>query len=423
MESSPLFLEIPALYASGKDAPNVMSVRLRMRDPIDGEILRKAVDAATARYPYFCVELKKQDRGYVFEKNDRPVVLTNSEKGVELNSAASNYHLLSLSWHGNRFVLYMSHALTDGTGIYRFLYTLLYYYISGYYKIKPDCPGVWLVTDPIEEEELADPSLKTENVPVHDRDRQPAPAFNVIKKANLQNDTEKTVHSIVVSESEFMRFNFSNEGSPAAMIALMLSRSIADSFPGAKETIRVNVLINLRKGTNTPRSYHGLVGGIPLEYMDRIREWPLEKQMIAYRGRLIAGSTQEKLLANVSGIKRVVEKLLSLETDAERASEAAAGQDMARDQQTATISYVRKAAFGEVEQYIEEFHVWVPAVYENVLLEMTAVNGRMFVDFIQNFADRRFFDAFLRQLSQNGIAYQYRSSDRLELPGVRLPWI
>jgi hypothetical protein len=38
-----------------------------MRDLIDPDCLRAAVDITMKRYPYFCVELKKKEGQYVFE--------------------------------------------------------------------------------------------------------------------------------------------------------------------------------------------------------------------------------------------------------------------------------------------------------------------------------------------------------------------
>ncbi len=206
------------------------------------------------------------------------------------------------------------------------------------------------------------------------------------------------------------------------MIALLLARSFADVFPDSPEKIRVSVCINLRKGMNKLKAHHGYVGGIWLEYIERIRNWPLEKQMTAFRGKLIAESTEEKLLEAFSNYIRGTERLLALENDDDRAEASKDTREALRDLQTATVSYVGKANFGDIEQYIEECHMWVPAVFENVLLELTAINNRMYVDFIQNFEDRRFFDAFLKQLSQNGIAYKYQGTHRLEIPKVHLSW-
>ena len=50
-----------------------------MRDLIDPDVLRHAVDTTMQRYPYFCVELQKKDGQYIFADNYRPIVITNSE--------------------------------------------------------------------------------------------------------------------------------------------------------------------------------------------------------------------------------------------------------------------------------------------------------------------------------------------------------
>ena len=50
-----LFTELRPLYVTTKESPNEIRIRIRMRDLIDPEILRRAVDMTMKRYPYFCV--------------------------------------------------------------------------------------------------------------------------------------------------------------------------------------------------------------------------------------------------------------------------------------------------------------------------------------------------------------------------------
>ena len=83
-----IFTGIRPLYSSSKLNPNEIRIRIRMRDLIDPDVLRHAVDTTMQRYPYFCVELKKKDGQYVFVDNNRPVVISNSLHGVELNAEA-----------------------------------------------------------------------------------------------------------------------------------------------------------------------------------------------------------------------------------------------------------------------------------------------------------------------------------------------
>ena len=93
-----LFTELRPLYVTSKESPNEIRIKIRIRDMIDAEILRHAVDTTMERYPYFCVELQKKGGQYIFAENHRPVVITNSLHGVALNSEASNYHIGCVSW-------------------------------------------------------------------------------------------------------------------------------------------------------------------------------------------------------------------------------------------------------------------------------------------------------------------------------------
>ncbi|MBO6214543.1 MAG: hypothetical protein J6N76_03275, partial [Lachnospiraceae bacterium] len=56
-----LFLELRPLYVTSKESSNEIRIRIRMRDLIDPDVLRRAVDTTMLRYPYFCVELQKKE--------------------------------------------------------------------------------------------------------------------------------------------------------------------------------------------------------------------------------------------------------------------------------------------------------------------------------------------------------------------------
>ena len=76
-----------------------------MCDPIERCVLRSAVDVTMQRYPYFCVELRKNDGQYVFEHNTRPVVISDTLEGTQLNSEGSNYHMIAFSAEDDWIVL------------------------------------------------------------------------------------------------------------------------------------------------------------------------------------------------------------------------------------------------------------------------------------------------------------------------------
>jgi hypothetical protein len=176
-----LFTEIRSLYMSSKEHPHSIRIRIRMRDLIDPEVLRSAVDTTMRRYPYFCVELRKIDGQYVFVDNPRPVVITHSLHGVELNSKDSNFHMVEFCWQDNWIILDVFHAMTDGTGAYEIVKTLLYYYCSERYQVELSAEGIRLVGDVIDDEEWADPVAGRTDLAVPQRREMP-PALDTSRR-------------------------------------------------------------------------------------------------------------------------------------------------------------------------------------------------------------------------------------------------
>ena len=416
-----LFTELRSFYESSREKPKDIRIRIRMRDLIDPDVLRHAVDTAMQRYPYFSVKLQKKDGQWFFLDNHRPVVITNSLHGVELNSEASNYHMISFAWQDNWMVMDVCHAMTDGTGAYEILRTLLYYYCSEKYGVTLKEDGIRLVGDLITDEEWVDPVEIATDLPVPPRTEM-SKAINPVDAAGLQNDVQPTVYSIAIPEAEFMKFNIDNDGSPGTMVALFLSRAIAKMYPENKDAIRVALCVNQRKALHAPRAHQSLVGGVMLEYKEKLRNWPLDRQATAYRGMVFAQTQEETVLAGVASQKGINQMILSKETDQERMSLASYISNMARGIMTATVSYVGKANYKEAEKYIRDFRLWTPQTGNYILIEISAVNGRFTLDFMQPFSSPVYVNAFLKELDENGITYDLQDVNPLELPNIKLPW-
>ena len=416
-----LFTGIRPLYSSSKENPNEIRIRIRMRDLIDPFALRHAVDTAMQRYPYFCVELQKKDGQYVFVDNTRPVVISNSLHGVDLNAEESNYHMIAFAYKDNWIILDIFHGLTDGTGAYEVIRTLLYYYCSERYGIKLREEGIRLVGDVIPPEEWEDPIESATDLPAPVRSDLPK-ALNVIENAGLQNDTIKTVYSISIKESEFMRFSMDNDGSPGTITALLLSRAVAKLFPDVNDPIRIALCVNQRKALQKPKAHQSLVGAAMLEYKEKLRDWPLERQATAYRGMVFVQTMEERVLAAANGMKMVTQMLLSKETDQERLGIAAHLGKSAEQIMTATVSYVGKANYKEAEKYIRDFRTWTGATGKYPCVEIAAVNGRFTLDFIQPFSSPVLVNAFSKELEDNGITYDLQDVAVLDVPNIQLPW-
>ncbi len=416
-----LFTELRWIYTTTKEYPCAIRIRIRMRDLVDPDVFRNAVDTTMGRYPYFCVELQKTDGQYCFVQNHRPVVITNSPHGVELNSKDSNYHMIAFSWWDNWIMLEVFHGMTDGAGAYEVIGTLLHYYCSERYNIALSEEGVRLLGDDIPAEEWADPMANRTDLPVPSRNQMPT-ALGLISSAGLQSDTRHTVYSVAISEAEFMRFTTKNNGSPATMVSLLFSRAINKLYPDSKDVIRVSLCVNQRDALHAPLAHQSLVGGAFLEYGEQMRDLPLNEQAPIYR-KMVSEQTQEDaVLMGVASQSGIAHMILSKESDQERIELAKAIGSVAQSVITVTVSYVGKANFKGAEQYVRDFRLWTSSASNGITIEMSAVNGRFILDFIQVFSSPLFVNAFLKELEENEIVYDLQDVCDLELPNIKLPW-
>lgn len=417
-----LFTEYRPLYSSSAERPSVIRINMQMRDAVNYDSIRYAVDKTMRRYPYFCVELKNEENNrWVFADNKRPVVITNSLCGVELNSEKSNYHMLSFSWQDDRIIMDVFHGLTDGKGAYEIIRTFLYYYCSRRYGITMSGEGVRLDGDFISAEEWDDPVLKAKDLPSPSR-KTMTDALNPVTAAHLKEETEETVYGITLDEKEFMRFTSENNGSPATMISLLLNRAVTRLYPDCTDSIRVTLTVNQRPALRAPLAHQSLVGGAFLEHTDEIKSLPLNKQAAAYRKMVFEQTTEQAILTGVASQKGISQLLLSKATDGERTGIAKMLGDTTSRFVTANVSYVGKADFKEAERYIRDFRLVTSGAGTALLLEISAVNGKFTIEFVQPFSSGLYVSAFLEELEQNGITYGLQKAEKLELPNVRLPW-
>ena len=417
-----LFSELSYLYLSKKRNPTLIKIRIRLRDLIDPACLRKAVNMVMARYPYFCVELQKKEEEFVFKKNDKEIPVINSLNSIDLNSEDSNYHMLAFFWEKNWIGMDVFHGLTDGTGAYEVIRTLLYYYCSEKYSLKLNGEGIRLPGDEITLDEWTNPVEKIKEMPAPSSHEQPANALNLIEVGNLENDN-MTNYNVVLSESEFMKFNREYKGTPGTMVSLLLSRAISKIYPESKHPIRVALCVNQRKALKSPKAHQSLVGGVILEYNEKLKKLSLLEQEEAFRKIVTDQTTDSAVLAGVCRQRKINEYILNTHSDSERLAIVDHIDKMAASMLSATVSYVGKADFKEAEKYIRDFRLISNMRGKTTLVEISAVNGRFTLDFVQPFSSPIYVNGFLKELDLFGINYDLQDVNEIKMPDICLPWV
>lgn len=110
---------------------SVFRVGAELKEEVDPEILRKALDNTLRRIPSFNVRIRKGAFWFYFEKNPNEAPVMPDIKNIcyRINFKENNGFLFRLYYRGKRINVDVYHALCDGYGAVVFLGTLLGEYL------------------------------------------------------------------------------------------------------------------------------------------------------------------------------------------------------------------------------------------------------------------------------------------------------
>ena len=398
---------LPVIGSFGNHLDYTVRLKLRLRDKIDDHFLKEAVEKTRRRYPYLCVRMKKDNENYFYEENLAPIAVLHTDSSIRLNAEETNFHVWCVCYHEDWICLDFYHGITDGTGMYMVLATLLYYYCENRYGIT-DHTGIRTLNDPILPEETIDPM---EHLPSIDLSGRKAPAavpvFSLAADAGLTQSTPQ-VWDIAIPEEAFVSFSSANDASPGTMVSILFARAIDALYPERQKIIMSRYSVNARPMLHAEKTYHNCLDGVAFPYTDRVKAMPFEKQCTVHRGATFiqsdADNVYRKQVGMASYLRSILQGLPTLEAQKRVFGQMMSGGDTAF---TYMVSYVGQWKLKALSPYILEF--WTHAPSANPLLtEIAAVNGKVFLSVHQTFQDDLIIRSFLRQLEENGILYQLR---------------
>ena len=410
-----LFSEYRLLYTSTEEIPNTLKFMIQLKDKINLSSLSFALNQVKLRYPYFYVELKKDQKGYYFIKNDRDIKLENNNIKIGLNTLSSNLHFISFQYSDDNYIIInLAHCLTDGKGAYELIKTLLYYYITNAYKVELSKENIRLIDDEIKEEEINDPLLNIKNIIKPER-IETTVCLNVIKE-NLLENQNKVLYHLSIDEKELMDYVKTIKATPNTLMALLLAKAIKKENVNSDKIIRMNICFDLRKLLNTPLAHQCLVGAILFDYDEKLINLSLEEQIKVVREKVKESLEEPQSLNSISSAYNLLLMLSNLKDEDKIKQISGIINNKTKETVSASISYVGKANFGDIEQYITDFKT-ITISHTPIMIEISAVNGRFYLDFIQNFEDERYIKAFKEELESLKIKYEVKDVCKIELPG------
>lgn len=404
----------PMLYMSTPEHPNTMCVIARLKEPIDGDILQSVVQELSVRFPYFYVKAVVRDNDVYPEHNPLPMTVRNTWDPIAFNSAQSNYHLAAWKYEGTRVAFEISHSLTDGAGVFPYVKSVLYLYLTRKTGEALDPEGIRLPKEAIPESETGNPFAALDI----DGAKEPLyikPTVEDFLRIKAEGDLTPQVHYVKLKESQLIEYCRDFDGSPNAMIAVMFARAARKYDPDNEKTVSVSVAIDHKAMLGSYDNYRMFANVIELDFPKSRSLNDLMKSCTMARGQMMLQAQPENSLWAMKQRKLTYAKLGQLPLEIKL---GAIAKSAGMPRWTFSVSYVNSRSFGSLDPYIEGLSVVAdPGVFD-IGCEISCINHHFFLTIIQSFTADRFVELFLRELSSVGIDCEVLRKEPLHLCGI-----
>ena len=392
----------PMLFLSSAGNANTMGCTFTLKEPIDGKMLADAAELLRERFPYFYVRVKKTENDIVPVPNPLPVTVRNTWEPIVFHTQESNYHLMAIKYEGKRFAVEIMHALTDGAGFLPYLKSLLFVYLSRKYHLSLDPTGFRLPGQEIPEAETGDPfphlDIDAAEPPLYQK--KPIEDFYRI---HPDSRGEAHVFYLKLPEREVMRYCHENDGSPNALMAVLLARAIRKHDPESEKPLLITIAIDHKAMLGNRESYRQFANVAEIDFPKGRETLDIARLCTAVRGKLMLQAQPENSLWHAKTLKAMQQRFdtIPLQMKFEILAKASSGARW-----TASVSYLGSSSFGPLEPYIDEMFILAEPNVVDTALEIACIHHSFYVSFIQSFQEDGLCNAFLEELTAAEIPFE-----------------
>lgn len=407
MRKEKILCTFPWYYTISGGYCVTIRVEMKMREPIDGDALRKAVDITMSRYPYLGKRLESSFFRYYLVENREPVAVIETDGPVTLGGREANGHQFAFSYWGNSIYLNQTHGIFDGRGSYPFTSTFLHYYCLYRYGEDISVPNMNLAGTPVNPEEYADP-YRRPFPKSGTKLKNPDKLKLALKLEKMGMVTPSQMHycRIKINEAELMRLCRSSDASPNTALSVLVCRAIRKLHPNVKAPVVTSIFCDPRPALKSGLSHHSLAAPLCLSYDSRMDRMEFPAQNTIFRGKLMVLSDDETMLRKQRCMRRLYKSLNLLPLLCLKKLAGRIGRWLSFRTCTFFISYARNSSFGECDRHLE---VYSPLQYiqgSGLTLEISTVDESFMVTWLQEWNERVYLEAFLRECDSVGLGYE-----------------
>ena len=414
------------LYEVTPEVAYTVKVKIRLKEKVDDELLRRAAERAFRRFWYFAKTVRMDNNGaYVFDNTGMPIIVKEeTDQPVILGSAETNGLYFCLTYREKDIYFNFAHNFCGGCGAMPWIQATLWQYLTDRYHTAINAEGIVTPDYPVYAKELAYPDA--EKLP----DDEPLGGYKGGHSylpmdeyiTYFQDPSVGTVfYPIEIGNSDLMKYAKENDGSPNSIICAMMFRALSRVYRDKPEASQISgkIICNYRKDVGCPDTYRDLVRMLHVKYTADMADWSIEKLSTTARGSMYLQMQPE---FSVQEYKRLMEFRNGIDaqkTFREKAEYALANSLMrAGVSDTFTVSYVGNLAWSGLAEYIESVYSITDG---HLMLEINSLPDKFCISFEQFIGDKKYLNAFLQVLDEEGISYTVGDAESTNLPGIQLP--
>ena len=414
------------LYQSEKNFSRAVSVRVTMKEEVDLDTLRRAVNEAMKRYPYFAVEVSQDaEGGYILLPNPREILVRRAEKKLPLlGSQEVNMHLCFAECEGRDIYFHITHALCGGRGFLPWVQTCIYQYVSDRYEVTPNAPGIRNVGSPLLPGEDAEPSLESlpQEAPIYQFKGKGATILAMDYLNGLMNPFKRkpNYRRYTFYQKDIMSFVRETDASVASFFLVVMAKALDRVLPKKNLVIGGEIAHNPSATLGIPNTHVDILSHIRIDYTREQLKWDMERLGTMTRGQMILQTdpsvslvevrSQYQLLKDIEGIHGIKKKKAHMKKGSSEGKNANHG--------TYIVNYSGRMDWGEVADYVESYVILTEG---HLLLEVTSMEGKIFVSFMQLLDTDKYASAFEAVLADLQIPFRAEGPFPRNLTKHQLP--
>lgn len=401
---------------ANKNRTNVYRIGVILKEEVNPEILKEAVEQILPWFAAFKVRLRKGFFWYYFEDNKRPVTVEeeNTYPCRYMNPQSGSRYLFRVTYYKKRINLEVFHAITDGLGAINFLKELTYCYLDLKNGRTWKKNGAGTPT--------ADCFHEVEDSYVKNYRELAAKSYSTIRAFQVKGDmlpmgAMNVIHGYV-DRGDFKKVCVEKNASATQILAALLISSIYREYwlsskkkRGKYKTIALNLPVNLRNffGSETTMNFFAVTN---IQFTPGEKEAGFDEILASVKQQMEEKITKERMEEIISYNVGYEKKLVRYVPIFIKELGTKAIYKRSEKSYTMTLSNLGKVELlPEYQNEVESFHA-IMGVGKSQTLKCAICSYRndMVITFASVFEETYLQRTFFRTLRQMGVRVRISSN-------------